>query len=89
MRAPILRVLYGPLAYPAALLFAAAFLFVSEVSYRDSVVTLDEMTRMANGRLALERLQQQLSDAESGQRGYLITGQPEYLEPYRQAAGLK
>jgi signal transduction histidine kinase len=85
MRATILRVLYSPLAYPAALLFAAAFLIVSEVSYRQSVVTLDEMTRMANGRLAIERLQQQLSEAESGQRGYLITGRPEYLEPYRNA----
>ena len=86
MRTNLLRaLLYSPLAYPAALLFAAAFLFVSEVSYRDSVITLNEMTHMDNGRLALARLQQQLSDAESGQRGYLITGQPEYLEPYRQA----
>ncbi|HEV8315445.1 MAG TPA: CHASE3 domain-containing protein [Burkholderiaceae bacterium] len=85
MRATILRVLYSPLAYPAALLFAAAFLIVSEVSYRQSVITLDEMTRMDNGRLAIERLQQQLSEAESGQRGYLITGRPEYLEPYRNA----
>src|SRR5437899_11515385 len=86
MRATILRVIYSPLAYPAALLFAAAFLIVSEVSYRESIATLGEMDRMANGRLAIERLQQQLSDAESGQRGYLITGRPEYLEPYRQAA---
>ena len=28
-----------------------------------------------------------LQDAETGQRGYLLTGDPAYLEPYRQAQG--
>ena len=32
--------------------------------------------------LALERTLSMLRDAETGQRGYLLTGQPEYLEPY-------
>ena len=85
MRKTWLRVLYSPLAYPAALIFAAAFLIVSEVSYRDSVDTLNELNRIADGRVAIERLKQQLGDAESGQRGYLITGRAEYLQPYHDA----
>ncbi len=34
---------------------------------------------------ALEGLQSSLLDAETGQRGYLLTGRPEYLEPYLNA----
>jgi len=34
---------------------------------------------------ALERLQSSLLDAETGQRGYLLTGRPAYLEPYLNA----
>jgi signal transduction histidine kinase len=85
MRTTLLRVLYSPWVYPAALVFAAAFLIVSELSYRESITALDQTGRMAAGRLAIHRFQQQISDAESGQRGYLITGRPEFLEPYRAA----
>ena len=31
---------------------------------------------------ALEQLISTLKDAETGQRGYLITGEPRYLDPY-------
>jgi len=85
MRTTLLRVLYSPFVYPAALLFAAAFLIVSESSYHQSIDAMDATGRMSGGRQALQRLQQQISDAESGQRGYLLTGQPEFLEPYRLA----
>jgi len=34
---------------------------------------------------ALERLQSSLLDAETGQRGYLLTGRPAYLKPYLDA----
>jgi hypothetical protein len=33
----------------------------------------------------LEQLISQLKDAETGQRGYIITGNPEYLDPYESA----
>jgi methyl-accepting chemotaxis protein len=36
---------------------------------------------------ALERVLSLATDAETGQRGYLITGHDEYLEPYRLARG--
>ena len=35
--------------------------------------------------VALENTIALVTEAESGQRGYLITGEPEYLEPYRKA----
>jgi len=35
----------------------------------------------------LDRLLAQVTDAETGQRGYLITGSPRYLEPYEHAIG--
>jgi len=36
----------------------------------------------------LERLVSDLKDAETGQRGYLLTGEEKYLEPYQTALGL-
>ena len=36
----------------------------------------------SDAQIALENLQQALVDAESGQRGYLLTLDPAYLEPY-------
>ena len=36
--------------------------------------------------LALDNVLSLVKDAESGQRGYVITGRPEYLDPYRAAA---
>jgi len=37
--------------------------------------------------VALENTISLVTEAESGQRGYLITGEPEYLEPYREILG--
>ncbi len=39
----------------------------------------------ADAQMALENLNQSLVDAESGQRGYLLTLDPAYLEPYNRA----
>lgn len=44
--------------------------------------------RVAKSRLILQKLERVLStvkDAETGQRGYLLTGQTSYLEPYNSA----
>src|SRR5207249_5949317 len=35
----------------------------------------------------LERVLSTLKDAETGQRGFVITGEERYLEPYQTAAG--
>jgi two-component sensor histidine kinase len=39
----------------------------------------------ADAQTALERLNQSLADVETGQRGYLLTLDPAYLEPYNRA----
>ena len=39
----------------------------------------------ADAQMALENLGQSLTDAETGQRGYLLTLDPSYLEPYNRA----
>ena len=45
--------------------------------------TLDAQTRRANALIiASERLLSSLKDVETGQRGFIITGRDEYLEPY-------
>jgi CHASE3 domain sensor protein len=71
------------IAPAAVLLIASAFLiFVSSHrlrSSRDLVVHTHEV--IGTARLLLSGVQ----DAETGERGYVISQQPEYLEPYREA----
>ena len=69
----------GLLAVTAlAVLFAGvAFLNINEVSARSGWVVHTNQVL-----LAIEDVNSSLAAAESGQRGYLITGQSEYLEPY-------
>ena len=53
----------------------------SEGGFQTATRTVDYLGRQANARLATQLLLRSLIDAETGQRGYLITGQGEYLEP--------
>ena len=55
----------------------AAYEFVAEGQSHALLAT--ESSRVA----ALERLLSSLKDLETGERGYVLTGQDEYLEPYR------
>ena len=47
--------------------------------------TSDEILRSKELELSLERLLSSLRDAETGQRGYLVTGSESYLFPYDSA----
>lgn len=70
---------------PLAVAVAVAFLTVNEVTYqraRDGIASGDEMQAQRN---EVRRLQLLLQAAEAGQRGYMLTGQREYKEPYEQA----
>jgi signal transduction histidine kinase len=70
---------------PLAVAVAVAFLTVNEVTYqraRDGMASGDEMQAQRN---EVRRLQLLLQAAEAGQRGYMLTGQAEYKEPYEQA----
>ncbi|HYM12728.1 MAG TPA: CHASE3 domain-containing protein [Bryobacterales bacterium] len=79
------RILLG---FGLALLISA---IVSVVSYRSTVELVDSADWVAHTHQVREKLADVLSalkDAETGQRGFLITGQERYLEPYDAALQL-
>ena len=47
--------------------------------------TSDEVVRSKELELSLERLLSSVRDAETGQRGYIVTGSEDYLFPYDKA----
>ena len=76
---------FGLAALGAALV---ALLVISGMSYQDwkRYSLVSEQSQRARRILTLnEALIGQLLDAETGQRGFLLTGRPEYLEPYNAA----
>jgi signal transduction histidine kinase len=75
----------GPIAFPLACIAAAAMVLISEVSYWQSVATLDSLGALDSTRNTVQALQQSIVDGEAGQRGYLLTGHAEHLKPYDQA----
>ncbi len=73
------------LVFPLACAAALCMLFISESAYRQSLRTLNDLGAMDAARSGVEGLQQAVLDAETSQRGYLLTGRLEDLQPYRQA----
>lgn len=66
--------------------FAACVLIgINEAGYRQSSDALTEIEKYTQTRSELSRLLQNVLDAETGSRGYLLTGDPRYLEPYNAA----
>ena len=65
-----------------AVLSATGLLFLNETSYYQSTDAVAEMTKVERTREAVHKLLQNMLDAETGQRGYLLTGNESYLEPY-------
>jgi len=68
-----------------ALASAAVMVFISEASYWQSVATLNALGGMATTRTAIHGLERSILNAETGQRGYLLTDRTEYLQPYDRA----
>ncbi len=77
----------SPFAFPLAALTALLMFFISETSYREASLALGRLDEMSNIRLTIQTLRRSLTDAETGQRGYLLTGRREYLEPYYSSLG--
>ena len=73
-------------AFPVALLAAMLMLGISESTYQRADKQLSQLGSMAQVRLELAHVLRRMTDAESGQRGYLLTDGPDYLEPYRHAS---
>lgn len=70
---------------PLAVLAAASLLVVNEVSFHQSTAAAANIEEAQQTRSTLNKLMQNLLDAETGQRGYLLTGDVTYLEPYTSA----
>ncbi len=74
------------LILPLVVLSVAALIALNELGYRRSTTAAESMVTEQEKRGSLHRLLQQVLDAETGQRGYLLTGDDRYLIPYREAA---
>lgn len=64
---------------------AAGTAILSAVSTRDIATASRQVAGTQETLLAINQLRASLVDAETGQRGYILTGLDSYLEPYTQA----
>ena len=72
-------------AAPLALVAALVLLAANEVSHRRASIIISSGQEALSGRVEVSRLLRVMLSAESGHRGYLLTGRSEYREPYKQA----
>lgn len=75
----------GLFVLPLACLAAVGMVMISEGSYRRAVSTLDDLGTMAVARSNIQGLERSILNAETGQRGYLLSGDSEYRKPYDDA----
>ena len=68
-----------------AVLAVVGLIFINEASFRSSSDAVADMQEAQLTRGALNDLKEIILDAETGQRGYLLTGNERYLEPYKNA----
>lgn len=68
-----------------AVVALGALIVISELSFQRSNAALTEINAAAHTRTALNSTLQLMLDAETGSRGYLLTGEAAYLEPYNRA----
>jgi CHASE3 domain sensor protein len=65
-----------------------ALLFVGFIAYENTIQSIQHDTIDKRINLIIQRLEHLVSDvtdAETGQRGYIITDAPNYLQPYNYA----
>ncbi len=81
-RLPIPKMAVGLLL---AVLAVCALIGINETSYVRSTDALEQTGIAQKSRADVSRVLQLVLDAETGQRGYLLTGDQRYLEPYDSA----
>jgi PAS domain S-box-containing protein len=74
------------LVFALALITLLAIAYLSNRAWQDYVESRTEGQAASQATRANERLLGWVRDAETGQRGYLLTGRAEYLVPYQQAS---
>lgn len=72
---------------PLAILAAFSLVGINETGYSRSTAALEDISQSQRTRAAVSQLLQNMLDAETGQRGYLLTGDTRYLQPYDIAVG--
>ncbi len=72
---------------PLAALAALLALVINESSYQRSTAALESLGERSLARQRINEVWRGLIDVETGQRGYLLTGRNEYLQPYRDSIG--
>jgi signal transduction histidine kinase len=72
-------------AFPFIVAAAAALLLVSEVSYHRASDAVQSTRQHVQARVDMRRVLQLITDAETAQRGYVLTGSDDFLQPYRTA----
>ncbi len=77
---PLLR--GSKFTFPLASFAALAMFFISESSYQQATERFEQLGTQAMARITIQTLWRSLTDAETGQRGYLLTDRKEYLKPY-------
>ena len=73
----------SPFTLPLAALAALALFLISESSYQQATSAFEALGRRADARQNINTLTRSLLEAETSQRGYLLTNRDDYLEPYR------
>ena len=69
-----------------AIIAAVLMVSINEAGYTRSIQALDVLTKTQSNRPKINALMQQMLDAETGLRGYLLTGEERYLTPYNTAS---
>jgi signal transduction histidine kinase len=77
----VFRVSRMRFAVPMIIASAALGILVNEVAYKNTVDALRIGSSLTEARIAAGGVLQLLTDAETGQRGYLLTDRVEYLSP--------
>jgi signal transduction histidine kinase len=85
LREALDRVLGTRLAYPVIAAVLVAVFLVNESTYRNTRGQLADGRALTQSRFQAMTALQRLTDAETAQRGFLITGRAEYLQPYEAA----
>lgn len=75
----------NPLPILLVVIASVAMVLITEDSNHRAAALVQKLGSIADNRLHLYDLIKGVLDAESGQRGYLLTAQEEYLEPYNAA----
>jgi signal transduction histidine kinase len=75
----------SPMAIAMIIIAAVVMVAVSETSNQRALTMVQQASTQGLVRLQLIDVALAIQDAESGQRGYLLTGREEYLKPYQEA----